>query len=830
MLPRIASILTLTCLVAPAAGQLPAAAETTFTSRMSASYGALVDESGTTWSARSASLGTAAISRSLVGTDIAGTTLDSVYQLNAHGLTGYRLDVPASGYYRVRLLMAEDWFTKAGQRVFDVSAEGSPSLSGVDIAGSVGKAAAYDRTFTVQVTDGTLDLGFTAVKDKPLVSAIEVVAVPPPPPPPAPTPTEPPAEASTPPATAPTYVHRAGAAYERFTDGDGNLWGARPSTFGDKLTSIANTVDIAGTTRDEVFRTLAPGARGLDVSVPDGTYSVTVLAAEDYFTGAGQRVFDVTAEGKTALAGVDIAAAVGRRAAYEKTFDVQVDDGVLNLGFVAKVDQPVIAAVQVLGYNATTAASVPAVTPPPAQHYFRRMTVQNKTVADGAGREWEPQFGFDGQIAGGTMSGDIAGTTDYELYRTNMVGMKRWAAVVPGKGSYTVTLHMIDDWFTKAGQRVFNVTAEGGTVLSGIDVAGTVGKGAAYQRTFTVDVTDGTLDLGWVNVKDMGIVTAIEVTGNQPYGGPGPFSAGRIVDFAPSSYWYSSVRHAPVADNSAAQTEELVKQVSGAYYGIAAFNTSHFNVSYVTATASTPRTDVTWWDCQGRGYLPANLTTGAAYFKNVPIPADAVQANGTDGHLAVYDPVTDKLWEFWQASKTSTGWRACWGGRIDDVRLNNGNFAVGYGVDATNTSAVPGMVTQEDIHRGYINHAMSLQLIETAPWTQISWPATSSDGDPKSTSLIREGNRLRLDPNLDVDRLNLTPIGKMVARAAQEYGFLVDNRSSAVSIPAEAGLIAAKRTGVDPWTGLLGGVADHDQLRGFPWDKMQFMPVDYGKP
>ena len=63
--------------------------------------------------------------------------------------------------------MRESWWTTAGARVFDVTAEGQTRLSGVDVFKAVGKGAAYDRTFRVPVTDGTLNVGFVNIKDGP---------------------------------------------------------------------------------------------------------------------------------------------------------------------------------------------------------------------------------------------------------------------------------------------------------------------------------------------------------------------------------------------------------------------------------------------------------------------------------------------------------------------------------------------------------------------------------------------------------------------------------------------------------------------------------------
>lgn len=156
---------------------LPAHADNA-TVRINARWGSVVDGAGRTWAGRVGFEG-ARVNRSdgLAGKPIAGTTDDILYQSNVWGMTSFRRELP-NGDYRVRLLMAEDYHQAAGRRVFDVTAEGRPVLSKVDIVGAVGaRATAYDRTFTTRVTDRSLDLGFVAVADNPLVSAIEIVRV-----------------------------------------------------------------------------------------------------------------------------------------------------------------------------------------------------------------------------------------------------------------------------------------------------------------------------------------------------------------------------------------------------------------------------------------------------------------------------------------------------------------------------------------------------------------------------------------------------------------------------------------------------------------------------
>ncbi|TPG65635.1 malectin domain-containing carbohydrate-binding protein, partial [Hymenobacter nivis] len=97
----------------------------------------------------------------------------------------------------------------------------------------------------------------------------------------------------------------------------------------------------------------AGGSFGYALPVSNGKYTVVLHFAETYWTAAGQRVFDVAAEGAKVLTRYDIVKKVGPLTATSETFAVAVADGVLNLDFAAPyagggVDQAKISAIEVL--------------------------------------------------------------------------------------------------------------------------------------------------------------------------------------------------------------------------------------------------------------------------------------------------------------------------------------------------------------------------------------------------------------------------------------------------------------------------------------------------
>jgi hypothetical protein len=302
--------------------------------------------------------------------------------------------------------------------------------------------------------------------------------------------------------------------------------------------------------------------------------------------------------------------------------------------------------------------------------------------------------------------------------------------------------------------------------------------------------------------------------------------------FGPASEWRRDVSDAPLATDSRALVDNLAQQVSSAYGGVAAFNVWDYNVSVAIAGPHQPGQDVIFDDCQGKGYVPAQLTdpSEGAPFVDVPVPPQAAAAAGTDGELSVWQPSTDTLWELWKAHQESDGWHACWGGRIDHVSDSPGYFPGPTGVAATGLSVTGGAIGIAEGEDGVIDHAMSL-VVRSAARSSFSYPARRTDGDATpGPGVFVEGQRFRLDPSLDVDRLGLTPLGAVVARAAQRYGFIVTDKGGSVSLVAESGAPAQTATGTNPWKKILGNVPGYGMLRGFPWDKLQALPLDYGGP
>jgi beta-galactosidase len=117
----------------------------------------------------------------------------------------------------------------------------------------------------------------------------------------------------------------------------------RPADYG----RPAERKTLSGTDESDVMATYREGTFRYRVPVMPGTYRVR-LAFVEPVAGVGQRVFDVLTNGERKLAGLDVAAAAGGALkTLERTFEVRVSGGELDLQFVPSKGQALVSAVNI---------------------------------------------------------------------------------------------------------------------------------------------------------------------------------------------------------------------------------------------------------------------------------------------------------------------------------------------------------------------------------------------------------------------------------------------------------------------------------------------------
>ena len=145
----------------------------------------------------------------------------------------------------------------------------------------------------------------------------------------------------------PPTVYAINAGGPAYTAADGTEFTADRLVSGGKI--YTSSASISGTDDDPIFRSERYGNFSYELPVDNGTYQVTLLLAEVYFSAPNKRVFDVSLEGQERLSNVDLFALVGKDAAYSVTETVEVTDGNLSIAFSADINNAKLSGLQVSG-------------------------------------------------------------------------------------------------------------------------------------------------------------------------------------------------------------------------------------------------------------------------------------------------------------------------------------------------------------------------------------------------------------------------------------------------------------------------------------------------
>ena len=197
----------------------------------------------------------------------------------------------------------------------------------------------------------------------------------------------------------------------------------------------------------------------------------------------------------------------------------------------------------------TATGTLPSATPTPVATPLYVNCAGPQYVSGSSGITWLADQAYSagswGYRAGTAFSsaGPISGTTDPVLYETERADTGVTYVFTLPNLVYNVTLKYAETYHTAAGQRVFNVVLNGTTVISNLDIyAASGGKNVAYDRTFAVTVTGGTLELDETASADKATIMAIGIAvytpptatpTHTPSSTPSP-TASRTPTFTPS--------------------------------------------------------------------------------------------------------------------------------------------------------------------------------------------------------------------------------------------------------------------------------------------------------
>jgi YD repeat-containing protein len=185
----------------------------------------------------------------------------------------------------------------------------------------------------------------------------------------------------------------------------------------------------------------------------------------------------------------------------------------------------------------------------PAQSWAQsgvRINVGGATFQDVAARNWEADRNSTGGavVTGATDIGPSVANTSIQapfqsLYKSQRTGATFSYSLPITNGTYVLNLYFAELQNKAVGERKFDVSAEGTSVLTDFDIAKeATGANKAFVKTFRVTVTDGKLDLAFTGKVGEAAVNGIEAA--IPFGFRPTIPGVQLVDTALPGWAYDA--------------------------------------------------------------------------------------------------------------------------------------------------------------------------------------------------------------------------------------------------------------------------------------------------
>jgi hypothetical protein len=156
-----------------------------------------------------------------------------------------------------------------------------------------------------------------------------------------------------------------------------------------------------------------------------------------------------------------------------------------------------------------------------------------------------------------------------------------------------------------------------------------------------------------------------------------------------------------------------------------------------------------------------------------PIPKQPRIEAGSDRHLLIVDRGNCKLYELFDARRTTNGWHAG-SGAIWSLDSNHLRPAGWTSADAAGLPILPGLVRHSDVKAGVINHALRFTVPDTC--RGYIYPARHEAGHGSCAVLPPMGLRVRLKASFTVS--SLPRPARVIAVALKRYGMIIADNGS----------------------------------------------------
>jgi len=228
--------------------------------------------------------------------------------------------------------------------------------------------------------------------------------------------------------------------------------------------------------------------------------------------------------------------------------------------------------------------------------------------------------------------------------------------------------------------------------------------------------------------------------------------------FPSTNVWNKRVDALPVASDSGAMISAIgigarLHPDFGSYSG--------YGIPYNVVGSGTPRSTVS--------FAYSDESDHAGY----PIPARPRIEGGSDRHLLMVDTNACRLYELYDALKTTHGWTAG-SGAIWSLTSNKLRPAGWTSADAAGLPILPGLVRYDQVAAGAIPHAIRF----TAPQTcnEYVYPARHEAGTGSCSVRPPMGLRVRLKASVNTAAFG--PQSRVILTALKRYGMMLADNGS----------------------------------------------------
>ncbi len=165
------------------------------------------------------------------------------------------------------------------------------------------------------------------------------------------------------------------------------------------------------------------------------------------------------------------------------------------------------------------------------------------------------------------------------------------------------------------------------------------------------------------------------------------------------------------------------------------------------------------------------------------VPTSTTATGGTDRHVTIVQPDRRTAYDVYK-------WETYTGGIATTqiaVPVDLTGSGIGSGGRAAAVPSIAGLIRAQELENLSIEHALALAVPGTVLKSGQVWPATRQDSDAATSysGAVPMGALFAIPGSVDVTRLGLSKEGLALARALQDYGTYIVDRSGTNSLYCE---------------------------------------------